>query len=776
MTRPGLGRRRTGAAFGPPQYQRALLEAQHEALPDGILVVSRDGKMLSFNRRFLEMWGIPPEVSAARSDAAAIEAIAPLLCDPAEFEARVRYLYAHPEVTSREEIPLKDGRIFERFSATVRRPRGAPYGRLWIFRDITTAKQAEAARAQLIQEQTARQAALQRSIRLRALHDAILALAAPVGSEPQDVAARLDTIAERAVAAVGASTSWLVLAEDAAWRGLPAGQDQPVGRITVVRARGGGIGSVLMRHDGATMHVLTTGEKAVVPDTIAASCFGTHPDLAHRGILSFVVLPLQADGQTIGALGAGFSGRGNPAEDEWMALELFAAHAGAALQRVRLAAAEHRRATQAECLAAVLAQVGAAAEFEAALEALARGAVTLLDGAHGVVRTFGAQPGERLLELVVTQDGRLNVRRNPPPLLAGSYGRVLQAGGPPSVVDDFWALDPAVYHNLDNMKRDGLRAAVNVPLESGGRRIGSLHVNHSQPGFFGPADLLVAEALAAQAGAAIERARLETARQAAVAAREQAVLHLAAQSEELAHREAETTALRELDQLKNELLATITHELRTPLTVVHGYAQQLRARAGRMSPDLVQRAAGHILAGSTQLSRLMADLSEFGRAQSGQTLVRPETIDLVPVLTQAAAGMARQPDGERISTSLPPTLQAYADPVRVVQVTSNLIENALKYAYASPVVLSARPSPDHPGYVRVEVQDQGPGVPDEEQPRVWEKFYRGRSVAELNVARGSGIGLSVVKALVEQQGGKVGLHSAAGQGSCFWFEVPSGGA
>jgi signal transduction histidine kinase len=75
--------------------------------------------------------------------------------------------------------------------------------------------------------------------------------------------------------------------------------------------------------------------------------------------------------------------------------------------------------------------------------------------------------------------------------------------------------------------------------------------------------------------------------------------------------------------------------------------------------------------------------------------------------------------------------------------------------------------------VRVEVADRGPGIPLEEQARVWEKFYRGSDVAGLSGARGSGIGLAVVKALVEAQGGRVGLESEPGEGATFWFELPA---
>jgi PAS domain S-box-containing protein len=127
------------------RFQKTLLEAQSEATIDGILVVSIDGKIISFNHRFAEMWGIPEEVVAARSDEAALQAVRDKLADPQEFLARVTYLYGHPDEESRDEIPLKDGRTFDRYSAPVKSTDGTHYGRVWYFRDVTEREQAEAA-------------------------------------------------------------------------------------------------------------------------------------------------------------------------------------------------------------------------------------------------------------------------------------------------------------------------------------------------------------------------------------------------------------------------------------------------------------------------------------------------------------------------------------------------------------------------------------------------------------------------------------------------------
>jgi signal transduction histidine kinase len=258
---------------------------------------------------------------------------------------------------------------------------------------------------------------------------------------------------------------------------------------------------------------------------------------------------------------------------------------------------------------------------------------------------------------------------------------------------------------------------------------------------------------------------------------------LADRSEELARREAEAAALRELDQLKDEFVSTISHELRTPLTVVHGYASRLHQRVDAMEPASIKRAAEHILVGSTQLTRLVQDLVDYGRLQRGEVALRPEDFDLVPVLQEWLLAFRHQVGGERLRATLPTELLIRADRARLLQIVSNLVENALKYAPTGPIELRAGGSVAHQDaygsltpVVRVEVEDQGPGISPDEQPRLWEKFIRGRGVAGLNIARGSGIGLAVVKTLVEAQGGRVGLESTLGRGSRFWFELPAAGS
>jgi diguanylate cyclase (GGDEF)-like protein/PAS domain S-box-containing protein len=124
-------------------FKSTLLAAQQEVSPDAILVVDEHGKIISYNRHFVELWGLPQEMVAARVDEPVLQSVVAQVLDPEAFVARVDHLYRHRSEESHEEIDLRDGRILERYSAPIIGESGKYYGRIWFFRDITGRKQVE---------------------------------------------------------------------------------------------------------------------------------------------------------------------------------------------------------------------------------------------------------------------------------------------------------------------------------------------------------------------------------------------------------------------------------------------------------------------------------------------------------------------------------------------------------------------------------------------------------------------------------------------------------
>lgn len=248
------------------------------------------------------------------------------------------------------------------------------------------------------------------------------------------------------------------------------------------------------------------------------------------------------------------------------------------------------------------------------------------------------------------------------------------------------------------------------------------------------------------------------------------LLKRASEAEALAKRDAELAAREGLDRLKNEFLRTISHELRTPLTLIIGYAELLHSRTETLDRETMHQMIEQIDGGARQLTRLVEELLDFASLERGEQPLRSEVVDLAPLLSEVVAGLQGETGGERLSLHAPGPLLVHGDRDRLAHAVVNLIDNALAYAPEGAIVVRGQRID---GVVRVEVQDEGPGIPYVEQSRVWEKFYRGAGVAELSQGAGGGIGLAVVKSIAEAQGGTVGLQSDPGRGTCVWFEVPA---
>lgn len=233
------------------------------------------------------------------------------------------------------------------------------------------------------------------------------------------------------------------------------------------------------------------------------------------------------------------------------------------------------------------------------------------------------------------------------------------------------------------------------------------------------------------------------------------------------------TRQKRLEAVRKDFVANVSHELRTPLSVIKGYVETLVDGHDTMPPADRERFLKTIQRHSERLNSLLEDLLALSRLESAQPGLARERVEPGPLLAAALEDFRARPAaaGHRLSLEVdaatPPVL---ADPLKLGQVLDNLVSNALKYTpRGSRIDVSARPgSADEVEFV---VGDDGPGIPEEDVPHIFERFYRvdkGRSREK----GGTGLGLSIVKHIVQLHGGRVWVESRVGAGTAFHFTLP----
>ena len=229
--------------------------------------------------------------------------------------------------------------------------------------------------------------------------------------------------------------------------------------------------------------------------------------------------------------------------------------------------------------------------------------------------------------------------------------------------------------------------------------------------------------------------------------------------------------LQSLDRLKDDFMSSVTHELRTPLTSIRAFAELMRDDP-QMAPAQREQFLGLVVAESERLSRLVNQVLDMAKIESGQAEWRAEDVDLRALAEQAALSTAElfRERGAQLELQLPPALRLLrADADRLLQVLLNLLANAVKFVPAGSGRVQLRLTERAAG-VRVEVQDNGPGVPPAQQQLVFEKFRQGGDARDR--PQGTGLGLPISRRIVEHFGGRLWLKSEPGQGACFGFDLP----
>jgi signal transduction histidine kinase len=225
-----------------------------------------------------------------------------------------------------------------------------------------------------------------------------------------------------------------------------------------------------------------------------------------------------------------------------------------------------------------------------------------------------------------------------------------------------------------------------------------------------------------------------------------------------------------LQQLKNEFICLVSHEVRTPLTSIHGALNLLKAGLGGELNEQGQQLLDVAYRNSQRVVRLVSDILDLQKIEADTMTFDMQPIEVAPFLEQALEASQAYAAQFGVTLSLGPVPEdacVRADGDRLMQVMGNLLSNAVKFSPRDrPVVIEAARTD---GMVRVSVHDEGPGVPEEFRSRVFQKFAQASSSRQ---KEGSGLGLSICKAIIEHMGGRIGFETVPGGGTTFFFELP----
>jgi len=235
----------------------------------------------------------------------------------------------------------------------------------------------------------------------------------------------------------------------------------------------------------------------------------------------------------------------------------------------------------------------------------------------------------------------------------------------------------------------------------------------------------------------------------------------------------DTRARERADRDRADLISTVAHEIRSPLTTVKGFTSTLLAKWDRLTEEQKLAMMQAVNADADRVTRLLSDLLDASRIDAGRLRLRVQVVDVPWAVRQVVAGRVASGDREdrfalHVVRPLPET---WLDPDRVAQVFANLVENAVRHGAGTVAVeVEAAKTPAGADAVLVTVADEGDGVDDEIRSRIFSRFWR------RGHAGGSGLGLYIVKGIVEAHHGTVEVDEAPGGGARFRVLLPAGGA
>jgi GAF domain-containing protein/anti-sigma regulatory factor (Ser/Thr protein kinase) len=462
---------------------------------------------------------------------------------------------------------------------------------------------------------------------------------------------------------------------------------------------------------------------------------------------SIIAIPMLRSGELLGVITI-YRHEVLPFTDGHVALmETFADQAGIAIENTRLFEEVQARNRDLTALGDVGRAVSSTLDLKAVLKTIVERAVELSGTDGGSIYYFREDIGRFELGETTGLDDEVVARFRELDIAAGQtgLGEAIASGKPLEVAD--------ITRRPSNPLRDaaleaGLRAALIVPLLGPDTPLGALVLQRRHPGEFLPAVVSLMQAFADQSAIALENARL---------------------FEEIARKSRE---LEIASQHKSQFVANMSHELRTPLAAILGYAELIQEGFYGPLPEKSMDALTRIRSNGKHLLGLINTVLDIAKIESGQFSLNlaeyalESVVETVRAATESLAWTKKLALKTEVAKLLPAGL---GDEQRLTQVLLNLVGNAIKFTDAGEVCISATTSN---GHFAVTVTDTGPGIPPEEQSRIFEQFHQIDS-SNTKAKGGTGLGLAIAKQIVEMHGGRIWVQSTLGKGSTFQMELPT---
>jgi len=467
-------------------------------------------------------------------------------------------------------------------------------------------------------------------------------------------------------------------------------------------------------------------------------------------ITAFLTVPLHVDGRWTAGLAATFDAPHRWTQAETTLVETVAERTWNAVEKLRLAAAQRASVTRLQQLNAASLLLNAAATRDDVLRLTADQARALIGAHQAVTSITNEQDHRQAINAVSLSEKYASWQSYDVPTDgSGIYTLITRANQPMRLTQAELEAHPAwLGFGAEAGNHPPICGWLAVPLMGrDGRNLGLIQLSDKEEGEFTADDEALLVQLAQVAAIALENQQLYAQEQAARAQAEEA------------------------SRLKDDFLATVSHELRTPLTAFLGYAQLLQRR--RRDEEYTARTIERMVQSAKAQAALVEDLLDVSRIVSGRLRIELVPLDLLPVIQAAldTAGPTAEAKGLHFEVDLDPTAGAVlGDANRLQQVVWNLLSNATKFTPPGGyiVVRLVRAG----GEAELTVSDSGQGIPNEFLPYVFDRFRQADSSSQ-RTHGGLGLGLSIVRHLVELHGGSVAVSSGgAGEGATFTVRLP----